>query len=161
VQKPQVREGAGRRDWTNMEIIRDWGEKGSETVPLGVCGDAWGLSACGGELDMIDHRPYAGNLPTPVGVCMDAPVLVLYPERGAVDWPQVLGHTLRKGVLLSGDEIWVVYLRDQDWSSLMEEAERMQVTKDHITEWLAHDADGFAQCRARYQAHIRNESTRP
>ena len=60
---------------------------------------------------MIDHRPYADHKRTPIGLCADAPLLILYPERGAVDWPALLHPIpLTNGVLFSGAPVWIVPL---------------------------------------------------
>lgn len=90
-------------------------------IPLGSCGDAWKLVSMGDTHDVVDHRPYYNNIRTPVGLCTDAPLLVLYPERGTVDWPALLcsfNGKLRKGYCASGAEIYTVHLSIDDWNRL-------------------------------------------
>ena len=98
--------GGGRM--TTKQITTD------TEILLGDCGDAWKLVSMGDPYNVIDHRPYYDNIRTPVGMCTDAPLLVLYPERGAVDWPVLLccpsGEELQKGYCASGAEIYTIYL---------------------------------------------------
>ena len=109
---------------------------------LGACGDAWTLTAMGDGLDVIDHRPYADGARTPVGLCADAPLLVLYPERGAVEWPLLLNSTpLRPGRLFSGASIWVVYLVAAEDARLRTEK---TITLADIVLLMAQDAAAFA-----------------
>lgn len=79
------------------------------SFPLGDCDDAWALTAAGDPIPVVDHRPYWANARTPVGRCADAPLLVLYPERGAVDWPSLLpDRPLLSGQLVSGAPCWII-----------------------------------------------------
>ena len=90
-------------------------------ILLGDCGDAWKLVSTGDPHNVVDHRPYCGNARTPVGLCVGAALLVLYPERGAVDWPALLcppGGELQKGYCASGAEVYTVYLSPGDRSRL-------------------------------------------
>jgi len=117
-----------------------------QAIPLGECGDAWGLTAIGDPVDCIDHRPYTDQSRTPLGRCTDAPVLVLYPERGAVDWPRLLApQSLRAGILLSGASVWILYVTESD-------AERLHHTPSltlfDLRDLASRDPQGFAQCRA-------------
>lgn len=89
-------------------------------IPLGDCGDAWYLTAVGDPTDVVDHRPYADHGRTPVGLCTDAPLLVLYPERGAVDWPTLLDPApLTAGFLFSGAPVWILALAPPDRARLV------------------------------------------
>lgn len=106
-------------------------------IPIGSCGDAWKLVSVGDPYDIVDHRPYCGGTRTPVGLCADAPLLVLYPERGAIDWPALLclsGKELRKGYCASGAEIYTIYLTADDYSRLKSQA---SVTVNEIRALLA------------------------
>lgn len=86
---------------------------------IGSCSDAWELRCVGDPEDVIDHRPYtADGNKTPVGYCTDAPVLILYPERGKFIWENLLGLPLLGGSLLSGAKIKTVYLFDEDWKRI-------------------------------------------
>jgi len=99
---------------------------GGAVIPLGNCGDAWRLRAVGDADDVVDHRPYVDRERTPAGLCADAPLLVLYPERGAVDWPALLGDAAagaRPGHLASGVDVLVIHLSDADWYRLGERGE--------------------------------------
>jgi hypothetical protein len=90
-------------------------------MPLGDCGDAWKLVAMGDPYDVVDHRPYCDGARTPVGLCTDAPILVLYPERGAVNWPTLLDFTNiapRRGYCTSGAEIHSICLTWDSWRRL-------------------------------------------
>jgi len=114
-------------------------------IPLGDCGNAWQLSAMGGPLDIIDHRPYTPEGRTPVGFCTDAPVLILYPERGSVDWPPLLSPTpLRPGSLVSGASIWLIYLTLPDYEWMQK---RAALSLSDIAVLLSRDALGFTQYR--------------
>ncbi len=90
-------------------------------IPLGDCGDAWRLVTRGDPYDVVDHRPYCDGARTPVGLCTDAPILVLYPERGAVNWPVLLDFTSiapREGYCAIGAEIHSICLTWGNWRRL-------------------------------------------
>lgn len=110
-------------------------------TPIGHCGDAWALTMVGDACDVIDHRPYINNARTPVGLCADAPILVLYPERGAVDWSALLPTaSLRPGTLTSGANVWVVYLTPADRQQLLANS---CVTLSDMAGLLARDEVAF------------------
>ena len=92
----------------------------STKIWLGNCGDAWRLTSCGAAMDVIDHRPFYKNKKTPVGLCCDAPILILYPERGKINWEELLQQRLRNGKLASGADIKVIYLTNQQYKELID-----------------------------------------
>ncbi len=133
-----------RRDLSPRLTTTDVAQGGP--IPLGYCGDAWKLTAMHDPSDVIDHRPYTDQGRTPVGLCTDAPILVLYPERGSVDWPQLLAPTpLRTGSLFSGASIWVIYLTENDYDYYHQQS---MITLDEITYLLAQDPLGFSSATA-------------
>lgn len=110
-----------------------------QTFKIGYCGDAWKLRVVGEEIDVFDHRPYAANgEKTPVGICADFQALILYPERGKIDWEKELGQKLTDGHLFSGASIKVIYLEDEIWRKLLKR--RKEITLDELKE-LARKSD--------------------
>jgi ribosomal protein L37AE/L43A len=87
-------------------------------IPLGKCGDAWRLKKAGDKIDVIDHRPFWKDKKTPVGICLDAPLLVLYSERGLINWEELLNVKLSDGKLASGADVKVIQLTEEEWESL-------------------------------------------
>ena len=85
---------------------------------VGDCGDAWRLRGIGEDIDVIDHRPFSDRNKTPVGICCDAPILILYPERGSIDWEDLLQMKLLPGKLCSGADIKIIYLSEEDHSTI-------------------------------------------
>ncbi|MBE0228089.1 hypothetical protein [Thermoanaerobacterium thermosaccharolyticum] len=87
---------------------------------IGYCSDAWKLRCIGDPEDVIDHRPFTPDGDkTPVGICADAPVLVLYTERGKIDWEKLLGLSLLDGSLLSGAKVKIIYLLNDDQEKII------------------------------------------
>lgn len=93
--------------------------KQEQYFKIGTCSDAWRLRCVGDPEDVIDHRPFTsdGNR-TPIGYCTDAPVLVLYPERGKINWENLLGLPLPDGSLSSGAKVKTIYLLNDDWEKI-------------------------------------------
>ncbi len=115
-------------------------------IPIGDCGDAWSLTIVGDAQDVIDHRPYTlKNQRTPLGLCADAPLVVLYPERGAVDWISLLAPTpLRSGLLFSGAPVWILYLTEALWDAARQQP---AVTLATVRAWAAQEAAAFSAHR--------------
>lgn len=89
------------------------------------------------------YRPYTETSRTPVGLCTDAPLLVvIYPKQNAVDWPALLNRAmLRPEQLFSGASVWIAYLSEYDSAWL---ATRSTVTLADIVHLMAQDAAAFA-----------------
>jgi len=93
--------------------------KKSTKIRIGNCGDAWQLRSRGHDIDIIDHRPFYKNKTTPIGLCSDAPILVLYSERGNIDWEKLLQTKLQDGKLLSNADVKIIHLSDDHYSQLV------------------------------------------
>lgn len=76
----------------------------------------------GDDNDIFDHRPYTrDNKRTPVGLSTDSFHLILYPERGVVNWKELLpGKQLEIGYLCSGVVVYVIELDEPTWEKLRE-----------------------------------------
>jgi hypothetical protein len=112
-----------------------------ESFPLGCAGDAYRLRLTGDPTDVFHRRPTTDDgRKTDVGVCWNAPCLVLYGARGRIDWPRLLGRDgLRAGRLLSGEAVHVIYLSEADWRPLLLQTDGAPVALGAIREWARRD----------------------
>lgn len=108
-----------------------------ETVELGCVGDAFHLRSGGSRTDVFHRRPTTdAGRKTTVGVCWNFPLLVLYGDRGRIDWPGRLGvGELPTGRLLSGDTVHVVQLDQSDWQPLLLQTDGVDLPLATIREW--------------------------
>lgn len=109
------KEQSASKEFKTQEITKD------TVFSIGSCGDAWALRGIGDPIDIIECRPFCDGNKTPVGICCDAPILVLYPERGSVDWEHLLQMELLPGKLCVGTDIKIIYLSEEDASLLNSE----------------------------------------
>lgn len=110
-------------------------------VPLGCAGDAYRLRASGDRADVFHRRPTTDDgRKTIVGVCWNAPYLVLFADRGRIDWPRLLGvESLPAGRVLSGATVYVVPLEQADWQPLLLQTDGAPLPLRTIRRW-AHAA---------------------
>ena len=110
-----------------------------ETVELGCVGDAFRLRSADCRTDVFHRRPTTdAGRKTAVGVCWNFPLLVLFSDRGRIDWPGRLGVAdLPTGRLLSGDTVYVVRLSQSDWQPLLLQTDGAQLPVAAIRRWAA------------------------
>lgn len=110
-------------------------------MALGCAGDAFRLRLTGDPTDRFHRCPTTDDgRRTPVGVCWNAPCLVLDPQRGRIDWRHLLGSDgLHSGSVLSGVAVWVIYLSDADWLPLLGQTDGAPISLDRVRELAARD----------------------
>jgi hypothetical protein len=92
---------------------------------LGDCGDALQLRCAGDSLDVIDHYPIFKKKKKIIGLCCNAPILVLGLGKKSIKWDTLLQTDLLPGNLRKGEDVKIIYLSQEEHEHLLRQGSQI------------------------------------